>query len=137
GPNPLGQQVLYVAGKLGNSNTLDEDSVVFRIEWAKELTPWSGPTGRVSDACFTGTGFADPFAQPACLPPGGPCPGQPDGTSCADGDPCNGAETWAGGTGRRGAPAADGTACGTATDCRGASACQAGACVPGPAAADG
>jgi len=137
GPNPLGQQVLYVAGKQGSTNALTEHSFVFRIEWATVLVPWSGPLGRVDDACFAGSRFADPFARATCLAPGGPCPGQPDGTACDDGDPCNGAETCAGGICRRGTPLPDGTTCGAATDCRGASACAAGACVPGSPAADG
>src|SRR5262249_53914329 len=137
GPNPLGQQVLYVAGRQGISNALTEDSVVFRIEWATVLDPWSGPLDRVPDECFAGSAFPDPFLRPACLPPGAPCPGQPDGTSCDGGDRGNGGETCLGGICHRGAPAADGTTCGSATDCRGVSVCQAGACVAGAAAADG
>jgi glucose/arabinose dehydrogenase len=137
GPNPLGQQVLYVAGKQGNSNALTEHSVVFRIEYATAFTPWSGPLGRVDDACFATSGFQNPFDRPTCLPPGAPCPGQPDGTSCDDGDPCNGRETCAGGVCQHGAPPPDGTACGAATDCRAVSVCQAGACVAGAAAPDG
>jgi glucose/arabinose dehydrogenase len=149
GPSPLGQQVLYVAGKQGNSNALTEDSVVFRIEYATAFTPYAGPAGRVPDSCFSdgvysgggsGTppyGYENPFLREPCLPPGGPCPGQPDGTSCDDGDPCNGAEACLAGICRHGAPAADGTTCGGTSACRGAGVCQAGACVPGTPVADG
>ncbi|HJQ82590.1 MAG TPA: PQQ-dependent sugar dehydrogenase, partial [Candidatus Binatia bacterium] len=137
GPNALGQQVLYVAGKQGNSNALNEDSAIFRIEWATALTPWTGPTGPVAESCFGDAGVENPFARPACLPPGGPCPGQPDGTACDDGDPCNGAETCVGGICHHGTPLADGTACAGATDCRAASACQHGVCMPGASLPDG
>jgi hypothetical protein len=94
GPDPLGRQVLYVAGKQGNSSALTEDSVIFRIEYATAFTPYAGPTGRVPDGCFTGGvysgggsgtppyGYENPFQRTSCLPPSGPCPGQPDGTPC-------------------------------------------------------
>ena len=148
-PNPLGQQVLYVAGKQGNSNALTEDTVIFRIEYATEFTPYAGPIGRVPDSCFTdgvysggGTGtppysYENPFQRTQCLPPGGPCPGQPDGTSCDDGDPCNGEETCQAGICRHGPRVADGTACDTDNACRAAGSCQAGACVPGALVPDG
>jgi glucose/arabinose dehydrogenase len=148
-PNPLGQQVLYVAGKQGNSSTLDEDSVIFRIEYATAYTPYAGSTGRVPDACFTdgtysgggsGTapyGYENPFSRATCLPPGGPCPGMPDGTACDDGDPCNGAETCLAGICRHGTPAPDGTTCVVGDACHAAGTCQAGACVAGPALPDG
>ncbi len=149
GPDPLGRQVLYVAGKQGNGSALTDDSVIFRIEYATTFTPYDGPTGRIPDACFTdgvysaGTGSApygweNPFSRPACLPPGGPCPGQPDGASCADVDPCNGTETCAGGICQRGAPPADGTvACDAGNACQAPGTCHGGACVPGPPLADG
>ncbi|TMA87181.1 MAG: hypothetical protein E6J77_10235 [Deltaproteobacteria bacterium] len=148
-PNPLGQQVLYVAGKQGNSNALTEDTVIFRIEYATEFTPYAGPIGRIPDSCFTdgvysggGTGtppyaYENPFQRTQCLPPGGPCPGQPDGTSCDDGDPCNGEETCQAGICRHGPRVADGTACDTDNACRAAGSCQAGACVPGALVPDG
>jgi len=148
-PNPLGQQVLYVAGKQGNSSALNEDSVIFRIEYATEFTPYTGPAGRVPDSCFTdgvysggGTGvppyaYENPFLRAQCLPPGGPCPGQPDGTSCDDGDACNGEETCQGGICRHSGRAADGTACDTSDPCRAQGSCQNGACVLGALVPDG
>jgi len=150
GPNPLGQQVLYVAGKQGNSNTLDEDSVVFRIEYATAFTPYTGTQGRVPDACFTDGvysgggaggaapyGYENPFLRETCLPPGGPCPGAPDGTPCDDGDPCNGSESCVAGICRHGAPGPDGTPCTGAAGCRADGVCQAGHCALGPAVPDG
>jgi glucose/arabinose dehydrogenase len=148
-PNPLGQQVLYVAAKQGTSNALDEDSVIFRIEYATAFTPYSGTPGRVPDACFSDGvysgggvgaplyGYENPFLRETCLPPGGPCPGQPDGTPCDDGDPCNGAETCHAGVCQHGAPAPDGTTCGAGATCRADGSCQAGRCTLGPALADG
>jgi glucose/arabinose dehydrogenase len=150
GPNPLGQQVLYVAGKQGNSSALDEDSVVFRIEYATAFTPYAGPGGRVPDTCFTagvysggGAGgaapyaYENPFLRPTCALPGSPCPGQPDGTPCDDGDPSNGAETCQAGVCQHGAPAPDGTACGGGDDCHAPASCQAGRCAAGPPLPDG
>ena len=149
-PNPLGQQVLYVAGKEGNSSSLDEDSVIFRIEYATDFTPYAGAAGRVPDSCFTDGvysgggpggvapyGWENPFLRATCSLPGSPCPGQPDGTPCDDGDPCNGTETCMAGVCQHGAPAAEGTACGDRDDCHAAPACHAGRCVVGPALPDG
>ncbi len=149
-PNPLGQQVLYVAGKQGNSSALTEDSVIFRIEYATEFTPYAGPTGPVAGSCFTGGvysgggpggtapyGYENPFQRSTCSLPGSPCPGQPDGTPCDDGDLCNGSETCVAGVCQHGAPAADGTPCGGAVECLTASSCQAGRCVAGPPLPDG
>jgi glucose/arabinose dehydrogenase len=146
GPDPLGRQVLYVAGKQGNSSAQTEDSVVFRIEYATAFTPYAGPAGRVPDACFTDGvysgggagappyGYENPFRRDTCLPPGGPCPGQPDGTPCDDGDPCNGADACLAGICRHGTPQADGTPCAGAVPCAAGGTCQAGRCVsPGPA----
>jgi glucose/arabinose dehydrogenase len=144
GPDPLGRQVLYVAGKQGNSAAQTEDSVVFRIEYATAFAPYAGSTGRVPDSCFTDGvysggsgpapyGWENPFRRTTCLPPGGPCPGLPDGTPCDDGDPCNGAETCGGGVCHHGAPPPDGTPCVTANACLAPGTCQAGACSsPGP-----
>ena len=81
--------------------------------------------------------YENPFQRTQCLPPGGPCPGQPDGTSCDDGDPCNGEETCQAGICRHGPRVADGTACDTDNACRAAGSCQAGACVPGALVPDG
>ena len=136
-PNPLGQRVLYVAGRTGVSNALTEDSAIFRIEYATEFTPYAGPYGRVPDSCFEGTGYDNPFLRVSCLPPGGPCPGQPDGTACDDGDPCNGSETCQAGICQHGAPGADGTACGAADGCHSAGTCQAGHCLGSTLLPDG
>jgi len=75
-----------VAGKQGNGFT--DDSVVYRIEYATTFTPYTGPMGRVANSCLAGAD--NPFTRAARLAPGGPCPGQPTGTACEDGDPCNG-----------------------------------------------
>src|SRR6185503_1405196 len=146
-PNPQGVSVLYVAGRQGGG--FDDDSIIFRIEYATAFTPYAGPLGRVPDSCFTdgvysggGVGAApyaweNPFYRDTCLPPGGPCPGQPNGTPCDDGDLCNGAETCQDGICTHGTPAADGTEC-TSTDvCRPSGVCQGRRCAPGAAAADG
>jgi hypothetical protein len=141
--------VLYIAGKQSNSSGLTDDSVIFRLEFATSFTPYAGPTGRVADACFTdgtysgGTGpapysYENPFHRLTCLPTGGPCPGQPDGTSCDDGDPCNGAETCQAGICTHGTLANDGTACtSTADQCHAAGVCEAGRCNLGPVVPDG
>lgn len=146
-PNPQGLPVLYVAGRQGNG--LTDDSIVFRIEFATAYTPYAGPMGRVGDSCFTdgvysggGTGAApygweNPFHRETCLPPGGPCPGQPNGTPCDDGNVCNGAETCQDGICRHGPGAADGTECGSGDPCRPTGVCTAKRCEPGPAAPDG
>jgi glucose/arabinose dehydrogenase len=147
-PNPLGQQVLYVAGKTGNGNGLTEDTVIFRIEYATGFLPYPGPYGRIADSCFTDGvysggsgaapyGYENPFHRETCLPPGGPCPGAPDGTSCDDGDPCNGLETCSAGICRHGSPGADGTACTAPNPCLGAGSCQGGRCVAGGPLPDG
>ena len=148
GPDPSGQKVLYVAGKQGNGNALTDDTVIFRIEYATAFTPYGGDTGRVASSCFTdgvysgGSGSAsysydNPFLRMTCLPPGGACPGQPDGTACDDGDVCNGAETCQGGVCTHGGAAADGTPCNTSDQCREASSCTSGTCVVGAAKPDG
>jgi hypothetical protein len=101
GPGPLGTEVLYVAGRQGNSSELQDDTIVFRIEFATAFTPWDGPRGRVPEACFVdgpysgGTGPAphrweNPFRRPRCAPATGSCAGRPDGAPCAGGDPCDG-----------------------------------------------
>lgn len=133
GPSPVGQDTLYVAGKQGNGFT--DDSVVYRIEYATEFTPYSGPAGRVPDSCFAG--IENPFMRATCLAAGGPCPGQPDGTPCDDGDPCNGAETCQAGICQHATPAADGTSCAGADACHAAGTCQSGQCVAGAALPDG
>ena len=50
--NPLGQEVLYVTGRQSNSSSLTADSIIFRIEFATEFTPYGGPIGRVPDSCY-------------------------------------------------------------------------------------
>jgi glucose/arabinose dehydrogenase len=149
GPDPLGRQVLYVVGRQGNGNGLTDDTVIFRIEYATQFVPYGGPLGRVADACFSngvysggGSGPApyaweNPFARPTCLPPGGPCPGQPNGTPCPNGDPCDGDETCKAGICQHAAPAPDGTACTSSAACRDTGSCSAGRCVDGPVLPDG
>jgi glucose/arabinose dehydrogenase len=137
GPDPLGRQVLYVAGRQNESSGHTEDSVVFRIEYATAFTPYAGPTGHVADTCFAGSGWENPFVRTSCMPPGGPCPGQPDGTPCDDGDVCNGAETCLAGICRHGTPLADGSTCLGGDPCRTAWTCQAGTCVAGSTSPDG
>lgn len=149
GPNGKGQQVLYVAGRQG-ANTFADHAMVFRIDYATAFTPYAGPTGRVDASCFatgvysgggpagaTPYGYENPFLRASCVPPGTLCPGQPDGTSCDDGDSCNGVETCQAGICRHGTTAADGTACGGGSQCRAAGVCQAATCVQGAAVADG
>jgi glucose/arabinose dehydrogenase len=133
GPSPVGQDTLYVAGKQGNGFT--DDSVVYRIEFATSFTPYAGPSGRVPDSCFAG--IENPFARTTCLAAGGPCPGQPDGTPCDDGDACNGTETCQAGVCRHGAPAADGTSCAAADACHAAGTCESGHCTPAGTLPDG
>jgi hypothetical protein len=133
GPSPVGADTLYIAGKQGGGFT--DDSVVYRIEFATSFTPYAGPMGRVPDSCLAG--IDNPFERTTCLAPGGPCPGQPDGTSCDDGDPCNGAESCQGGICQHGSPPADGTDCGGADACHAAGTCQGGHCEAGAALADG
>lgn len=148
GPDRFGQQVLYVAGKQGNG--FSDDAVVFRIEYATDFVPYSGPTGRVADACFTdgtysgtalatvGYDYENPFLRPTCMPVGGPCPGQPDGTACGDSDPCNGVETCQGGICQHGTVPDDGTTpCGESSACRDLGICTGGVCATGPAKANG
>ncbi|MCW5890910.1 MAG: PQQ-dependent sugar dehydrogenase [bacterium] len=131
GPSPFGAAVLYVAGKQNNGNDFTADSAIFRIEYATAFTPYAGPAGRVADACFAG--LENPFARTACLAPGGPCPGQADGTPCDDGDVCNGTETCRGGICQAAStPAADGTSCSSPTQCRSDGVCQSGRCAAGP-----
>lgn len=136
GPDPLGRQVLYIAGRQNNGSDMQADSVVYRLEYATAFAPWAGDPGRVPDSCFAG--LENPFARPRCLPPGGPCPGQPDGTSCEDGEVCNGQETCTAGICRPAvAPAADGTVCDGAAACRTPGTCRAGRCEAGAPVADG
>jgi hypothetical protein len=133
GPSPIGKDTLYVVGKQGGGFT--DDSVIYRIEYATSYTPYDGPTGRVPDSCFAG--IENPFTRASCMPAGGPCPGQPDGTSCDDGDPCNGAETCQAGICQHGAPAPDGATCAAGDACHAAGTCQSGQCQAGPALPDG
>jgi glucose/arabinose dehydrogenase len=150
GPSPTGQQVLYVAGKQG-TNSFTDDSVVFRLEYAAQLTdPYLGPTGRVADSCFAnGTysgggpggappyGYDNPFRRQQCPTSVGACTG-PDGSPCGDTNPCNGTETCQGGQCQLGPPPADGTvACESGIPCLGQGVCQAGVCAGGPPVADG
>jgi glucose/arabinose dehydrogenase len=136
GPDPLGRQVLYIAGKQNNGNDFTADTAIYRIEYATTFVPYSGPVGRVDDACFAGG--PNPFARQTCLPPGGPCPGQPDGTSCDDGDPCNGTETcFAGICQHASAAGTDGTPCVAGGGCTQQGVCQAGRCAAGPPVPDG
>lgn len=147
-PNPQGAPVLYVAGRQGGG--FEDDAIIFRIEYATAFTPYAGPTGHVPDSCFTdgvysggGPGGAPPYAwenpfhRDTCLPPGGPCPGQPNGTPCDDGDTCNGPETCQDGICNHGTPAADGSECGSGDPCRPTGACLARRCEAGAPAPDG
>ncbi|HWP65543.1 MAG TPA: PQQ-dependent sugar dehydrogenase [Candidatus Limnocylindria bacterium] len=134
GPSPQGE-VLYLAANQNASNELTQDAVIFRLEYATVFTPYDGPTGRVADECFGA--YENPFRRPTCLPPGGPCPGAPDGTPCDDGDACNGAETCQAGVCNHGAAAPDGTACTPANACRGAGTCEVGYCESAAPAPDG
>ncbi len=143
-PNPLGQQVLYVAGRQ-NGGGFDDHSVVFRIEYATEFVPYDGPTTPIADACFTngtysggGGGtvpyqYANPFHRTACQPTStGVCAGKADGTACDDGNACNGHETCQAGICRADVPPADGTRCVVGSDpCTGSGRCTNGTCVPG------
>ena len=133
GPSPLGQDVLYVAGKQGGGFT--DDSVVYRIEFATTFTPYAGPAGRVPDSCFAG--IENPFARQSCLAPSDACVGVPDGGSCDDGNTCNGSETCQGGVCQHTAFAPDGTGCAGSDACHTGGTCQSGACVGGTPAADG
>lgn len=136
GPDPLGRQVLYVAGKQNNGNDFTADTAIYRIEYATTFVPYAGPVGRVDDACFAST--PNPFARATCLPAGGPCPGQPDGTSCDDGDPCNGTEICSGGICQHASAAGtDGTPCVGGGGCTQQGVCQAGRCQAGPPVPDG
>jgi glucose/arabinose dehydrogenase len=143
GPDPLGRQVLYVAGKQGNSSSLSERSVIFRIEFALAFTPYAGPVGRVADSCFTDGvysggsgatapyGFENPFLRQACQSDVGPCFGQADGTPCGGGSVCHGSRVCQGGVCQEGAVAPDGTRCGDEDPCNGVETCVAGSCQPG------
>jgi glucose/arabinose dehydrogenase len=133
GPSPVGQDALYVAGKQGGGFT--DDSVIYRIEFATTFTPYSGPLGRVPDSCFAG--IENPFTRATCVTSGGACAGQPDGTSCDDGDGCNGTETCQGGLCQHSAPAPDGTSCAAADGCHAAGTCQSGQCAGGAVLPDG
>jgi glucose/arabinose dehydrogenase len=149
GPDPLDRDVLYVTGRRNNSNSLDADSVIFRIEYATAFTPYTGAVDRVPDSCYASGPYSgsplgsvpyryeNPFHLPTCLPPGGPCPGLADGTSCDDRDPCNGADACSAGICRHSAAAPDGSACVVPRSCRGPGQCLAGACLSGPAAPNG
>jgi glucose/arabinose dehydrogenase len=143
GPDPLGRQVLYVAGKQGNSGAFTEHSAVFRIEYATAFTPYAGPPGRVADACFTGGVYSgggsgpapyaweNPFLRPACMALGGVCAGKPDGTACDAGDRCHAGDTCQAGVCAPGAALPDGTLCVDADPCNGDETCHAGVCKPG------
>jgi glucose/arabinose dehydrogenase len=148
-PSPIGAEVLYVVGRQNNSSALDQDSIIFRLEYATSFTPYQGPDVRVPDSCYTqgpfsgGQGgapyaYENPFERQTCLPAGGACPGAPDGTACDDdGDPCNGSETCQGDICRHGAWASDGTGCSVSGSCREAGVCQEGRCTLGAVVADG
>lgn len=153
-PNPLGQQVLYVAGRENNSvpsSTTRNHSVLFRIEYATAFTPYAGPTGRVDDSCFTNGvysgftgdpgpplyGWENPFRRAPCALPGAGCAGAPDGTPCDDGNACNGTESCQGGVCRHSTAPPEGSACPAADPCHGAGTCHDFACIPGPALPDG
>lgn len=136
GPSPFGTDVLYVAARRDNNDDLQADTVVFRLEYATTFAPYTGALGRVGDECFAGS--ENPFTRPSCLPPGGACPGAPDGTPCDDRDVCNGTEECASGVCVHvGATAADGTACTPARACMADGTCGAGYCVSNTIAADG
>lgn len=130
--------MLYVAGKQGTPSAFTEDSAIFRIEYTSNAAPYAGPTGRIADACFTdgvssgGDGspplhaWENPFARPTCFPPGGPCPGAPDGTACGGGDGCHASSVCKAGAC---AALADGTSCADGDPCNGGETCVGGSCV--------
>jgi glucose/arabinose dehydrogenase len=130
GPDPLGRQVLYVAAKQGNSNALTEHSVIFRIEFATAFTPYTGPLGRVADACFASAGYENPFLRQSCIPASGQCAGLPDGTACQASDPCSAGGVCQAGQCVPGAAAPDGTPCPDDDPCNGLERCVAGVCQP-------
>lgn len=149
-PSPVGEEVLYVVGRQNNSSSLDQDSVIFRLEYATSFTPYQGTDDRVADSCysqgpFSGGGqgsvpytYENPFQRQTCLAAGGACPGAPDGTPCDDdGDVCNGPETCQAGICRHGTWASDATACSVPGSCREAGVCQQGRCALGIIVADG
>jgi len=94
-------------------------------------------------------GFCQPGTPPSCnddnlctldqCDPLAGCQHAPvvNGTSCSDGNACNGPETCRNGACVRGTPPADGTSCNTGNPCTNADSCQAGTCVAGPARPDG
>jgi glucose/arabinose dehydrogenase len=143
GPNPMGQDVLYLAARQSNSSSLTSHSIIFRLEYATTFTPYQGGAARVDDSCYTqgpfsggGAGsvpyaYENPFRRQTCLPPGGFCPSAPDGTPCDDGDVCNGADACLGGICRHGLAATDGTSCDAPTSCRAGGSCEQGTCVAG------
>jgi hypothetical protein len=148
-PSPIGADTLYVVGRQNNSSALDQDSVIFRLEYATSFTPYQGADARVAESCYTqgpfsgGQGsvpytYENPFQRQTCAPAGGACPGASDGTPCVDdGDPCNGAETCQAGICRHGGWASDGAACSVASSCRDPGTCAAGRCALGGIVADG
>ncbi len=153
-PNPLGQQVLYVAGRENNgvpSSTNRNHSVIFRIEYATAFTPYAGPTGRIDDSCFVNgvySGFTgdpgpplyaweNPFRRAPCALPGAGCAGAPDGTPCDDGNPCNGTESCQAGVCRHAAAPPEGSTCPATDSCHAAGTCHDFVCVAGPPLPDG
>ena len=149
-PSPIGAEVLYVAGRQNNSSALDQDSVIFRLEYATSFTPYQGADTRVADSCYTqgpfsggGAGsvpytYENPFQRQTCAPAGGACPGAADGTPCTDdGDPCNGSEACQDGICRHGVWASDATPCEVQSSCHEAGICDAGRCTMGAVVADG
>jgi hypothetical protein len=148
-PSPIGADVLYVAGRQSNSSALDQDSVIFRVEYATAFTPYQGADVRVPESCYSQGPFSgaqgsapyayeNPFQRPTCMPAGGACPGALDGTPCEDdGDECNGTEACQAGICRHGNWASDGAACSVPSSCHDAGVCQEGRCALGPVVADG
>ena len=60
-----------------------------------------------------------------------------DGTSCSDGNACNGVEVCQGGTCRAGTLKPDGASCNTGNPCTNSDVCRGGVCVAGVIRADG
>ncbi len=131
GPNPLGQQVLYVAGKQ-NATDVTSDTVIYRVEYTTTFTPYAGSVDRVGDSCFAGV--ENPFQRAACVvppPPEGPCAGQADGAPCGAASACRAAGVCLAQLCIPGAALEDGTACADGDPCNGAETCAAGVCVAG------
>lgn len=96
----------------------------------------------VGGTCVVGTALncndTNPCTADTCDPLIG-CQHAPvlNGTTCSDGNPCNGVETCQAGACTAGQAIADGTTCDDGNKCTTGDACQAGACVGGSKRPDG